>query len=172
MYPQFSKQRNDHYWVSLTWGQHLIRLITLFFWIAFDTDGPVLEWISVSIDLMDILVDISHGLFLLLWKVCFQILLIIPAVEYALIIDFYSGTELREIQKQIDNLQCRTDPVQVGRLLSLRRDVMFQQFDVVISYAVRDTFLSNGNLQAFKVHKYFLFIIVRHCQTGYLIWLQ
>jgi hypothetical protein len=62
-----------------------------------------------------------------------------------------SGTELSEIQKQLDSLPARTDPQLVGQLLTLRRDVMFLEYDVAIRHTVRETFLSNSNLPAFKV---------------------
>ena len=39
----------------------------------------------------------------------------------------------------------------VGRFLSLRRDVMLQQFEAVIRFAVIDTFLLKGNLLAYTV---------------------
>ncbi|KAJ8301243.1 hypothetical protein KUTeg_020230 [Tegillarca granosa] len=60
------------------------------------------------------------------------------------------GSELREIQKQIDNLPVRTDPQSVAEFLSLRRDVMFLEFDTAVRHSMSDTFLSTGNLQAFK----------------------
>lgn len=63
----------------------------------------------------------------------------------------FTGSELREIQKQIDNLPIRTDPQSVAEFLSLRRDVMFLEFDTAVRHSMSDTFLSTGNLQAFKV---------------------
>jgi len=62
-----------------------------------------------------------------------------------------AGTELTEIQKQIDNLPVKTDPQSVGQLLALRRDVLFLEFDVAVRHSVRDTFLATGNVPAYKV---------------------
>lgn len=70
---------------------------------------------------------------------------------YFLCIVHHAGTELCEIQKQLDNLPGRTDPQLVGQLLTLRRDVMFLEFDVAVRHTVRDTFLANANSSAFKV---------------------
>lgn len=67
------------------------------------------------------------------------------------------GSELREIQKQIQNLPDPTDPQSVVDLLTLRRDVMFLEFDTAVRNSMADTFLSTGNLQAFKVWKRNLF---------------
>jgi len=63
-----------------------------------------------------------------------------------------AGTELSEIQKQIDNLSVKTDPQSVGQLLTLRRDVLFLEFDVAVRHSVRETFLATGNVSAYKVH--------------------
>ena len=62
-----------------------------------------------------------------------------------------AGTELSEIQKQIDNLPVKTDPESVGQLLSMRRDVLFLEFDIAVRHSVRDTFLATGNIPAYKV---------------------
>jgi len=62
-----------------------------------------------------------------------------------------AGTELTEIQKQIDNLPVKTDPQSVGQLLTLRRDVLFLEFDVAVRHSVCNTFLSTGNISAYKV---------------------
>ena len=63
-----------------------------------------------------------------------------------------AGTELTEVQKQIDNLPVKTDPQSVGQLLALRRDVLFLEFDVAVRHSVRDTFLATGNVPAYKVY--------------------
>ncbi|CAG5117025.1 unnamed protein product, partial [Candidula unifasciata] len=60
------------------------------------------------------------------------------------------GSELREIQKEIQHLPDPSDPHSVLELLTLRREVMFLQFDLVIRYCMRDTCLSTGNLAAYK----------------------
>jgi len=62
-----------------------------------------------------------------------------------------AGTELSEIQRQIDNLPLKMDPQSVSQLLSLRRDVLFLEFDVAVRHSVRDTFLATGNIPAYKV---------------------
>ncbi|CAH8539605.1 unnamed protein product [Dicrocoelium dendriticum] len=58
------------------------------------------------------------------------------------------ATELREIQYQINQLPDPTEPEQVIQLLTLRRDVMFLQFDVCIRTVLRETFLAAGNQEA------------------------
>ncbi|KAL8592207.1 hypothetical protein ACOMHN_030882 [Nucella lapillus] len=60
------------------------------------------------------------------------------------------GSELREIQKHVDALADPTDPGLVQDLLWLRRDVLFLEFDTAVRHCMTDTFLSTGNLQAFK----------------------
>lgn len=62
-----------------------------------------------------------------------------------------AGTELSEIQRQIDNLPVKTDPESVGQLLAMRRDVIFLEFDVTVRHSVRDIFLATGNIPAYKV---------------------
>ncbi|XP_076468617.1 uncharacterized protein LOC143299362 isoform X2 [Babylonia areolata] len=60
------------------------------------------------------------------------------------------GSELREIQKHIDALSDPTDPNMVQELLWLRRDVLFLEFDTAVRHCMTDTFLSTGNMQAFR----------------------
>ncbi|ESO99500.1 hypothetical protein LOTGIDRAFT_113246, partial [Lottia gigantea] len=60
------------------------------------------------------------------------------------------GSELREIQKQINNLNIPTDPKSIGEFLALRRDVMFLEFDTAVRYSMADTFIATGNIPAFK----------------------
>ncbi|XP_077868441.1 uncharacterized protein LOC100372084 [Saccoglossus kowalevskii] len=60
------------------------------------------------------------------------------------------SAELRQIQKQIDNLENPTNPQQVVDFLILRRDVMFLEFDTSVRHAMCDTFLSTGNIQAHR----------------------
>lgn len=61
------------------------------------------------------------------------------------------GAELREIQKQINNLPDMYEPEIVGDFLALRRDVMFLEIDTAVRHSMIDTFLHTGNVQAFKV---------------------
>ncbi|XP_078341998.1 uncharacterized protein LOC111108050 isoform X2 [Crassostrea virginica] len=59
------------------------------------------------------------------------------------------GAELREIQKQIENLPHPTDPRTIADFLCMRRDVMFLEFDTAVRHCMMDTFLSTGNAQSF-----------------------
>ncbi|KAK2166357.1 hypothetical protein NP493_1328g00025 [Ridgeia piscesae] len=61
------------------------------------------------------------------------------------------GSELREIQKQIDNMKDKTSPCAVGQFLTLRREVMFLEFDVAVRHCMRETFLATNNVAAYKV---------------------
>ena len=61
------------------------------------------------------------------------------------------GAELREIQKQIENLPHPTDPRTIADFLYMRRDVMFLEFDKAVRHCMMDTFLSTGNAQSFHV---------------------
>ncbi|XP_067884691.1 coiled-coil domain-containing protein 162-like [Heterodontus francisci] len=60
------------------------------------------------------------------------------------------GSELQEIQAQIDNLHNPRDPATVAKLLVLKREVMFLQFDAAVRHLIRETFLSAGNVAAFQ----------------------
>lgn len=64
---------------------------------------------------------------------------------------YLSGAELREIQKQIENLPHPTDPRTIADFLAMRRDVMFLEFDTAVRHCMMDTFLSTGNAQSFHV---------------------
>ncbi len=55
------------------------------------------------------------------------------------------------MQTQLDALETRIDPELVTQLLTLRRDVMFLEFDVAVRHALRETFLATGNVAAHKV---------------------
>ncbi|XP_071816447.1 coiled-coil domain-containing protein 162-like [Apostichopus japonicus] len=58
--------------------------------------------------------------------------------------------ELRETQKQINHLDNPTDPEQISYLLSLRRDVLFLEFDAAVRHSLRNTLLSTKNADGFK----------------------
>ncbi|CAH2252244.1 Hypothetical predicted protein [Pelobates cultripes] len=60
------------------------------------------------------------------------------------------GAELRDIQKLIDGLHNPQDPKEVAKLLLLRREVLFLQFDAAVRHLIRYTFLSSGNVSAFR----------------------
>ncbi|XP_051881404.1 coiled-coil domain-containing protein 162-like [Pristis pectinata] len=60
------------------------------------------------------------------------------------------GSELQEIQTQMDNLENPRDPATVAKFLVLKRDVMFLQFDAAVRHSVREVFLSAGNVAAFE----------------------
>lgn len=63
----------------------------------------------------------------------------------------FLGADLRELKEQISFLSNPTDPVVVGEFLTLRRDVMFLEFDTAIRHCMINTFLSTGNITAMKV---------------------
>eukprot|EP00063_Salmo_salar_P077648 XP_014052483.1 PREDICTED: transmembrane protein FLJ37396 isoform X3 [Salmo salar] len=60
------------------------------------------------------------------------------------------GAELWEIQKQIDSLCDPGSPEAVGRLLQLRRHVIFLQYDTAVRHLIREAFLSSGNIVAYQ----------------------
>ncbi|XP_060710566.1 coiled-coil domain-containing protein 162-like [Hemiscyllium ocellatum] len=60
------------------------------------------------------------------------------------------GSELQEIQAQVDDLSNPRDPASVAKLLILKREVMFLQFDAAVRHLIRETFLSVGNVAAFQ----------------------
>ncbi|MGH0156902.1 UNVERIFIED_CONTAM: hypothetical protein FKN15_076171 [Acipenser sinensis] len=60
------------------------------------------------------------------------------------------GAELQEIQKQIDDLCDPASPQEVGKLLHLRRDVLFLQFDTGVRHLIREAFLAAGNKEAYQ----------------------
>lgn len=72
-------------------------------------------------------------------------------MRFEISVHFLLGAELREIQKQIDNLPRSTEPQTVAEFMRLRRDVMFLEFDTAVRHCMADTFLSTGNIQAYKV---------------------
>ncbi|CAF1036407.1 unnamed protein product [Brachionus calyciflorus] len=60
-------------------------------------------------------------------------------------------TELNEIQLEMNQLIDPCDPEQVAELLELKRSSMFLQYDCAIRHAVKDIFLANNNLEAFRL---------------------
>ncbi|KAM9433887.1 uncharacterized protein ACWYII_017323 isoform 3-T3 [Salvelinus alpinus] len=60
------------------------------------------------------------------------------------------GAELWEIQKQVDSLCDPGSPEAVGRLLQLRRHVLFLQYDTAVRHLIREAFLSSGNIVAYQ----------------------
>lgn len=60
------------------------------------------------------------------------------------------GAELREIQKQINELDSSLDPEQVAFFLERKRDVMFLEFHIAMSHSVGQTFLSSDNETAYQ----------------------
>ncbi|XP_078503868.1 uncharacterized protein LOC144762518 [Lissotriton helveticus] len=58
------------------------------------------------------------------------------------------GSELQELQRLIDSLPSPQDPKAVAQLLTVRRDVMYMQFDAAVRHLIREAFLSVGNLSA------------------------
>lgn len=59
--------------------------------------------------------------------------------------------ELREIQIQINLLPDPQSACQVIELLNARREHMFLILDVCLSSVLRETFLANGNENAYRV---------------------
>ena len=61
------------------------------------------------------------------------------------------GTEISEIQKQIDALDDPNDPLKVANLLQLKRDTMMLEFETAIRYPVRDQFVVSKNIRGYTV---------------------
>ena len=75
------------------------------------------------------------------------------------------GTELLEIQRQVDALHEPTDPNLVQELLRMYRDVMLLKFDIVVRHCIPDTFIHKGNWQAFQVfldNLFVLYVCIHH----------
>ncbi|KAK6307562.1 hypothetical protein J4Q44_G00227100 [Coregonus suidteri] len=60
------------------------------------------------------------------------------------------GAELWEVQRQVDSLCDPGSPEAVGRLLQLRRHVLFLQYDTAVRHLIREAFLSSGNIVAYQ----------------------
>jgi hypothetical protein len=60
-------------------------------------------------------------------------------------------TDLNEIQLEMNQLSNPCDPELVADLLESKRNSIFLQYDCAIRFPVRDIFLSNGNIEAFRV---------------------
>ncbi|XP_017555415.2 uncharacterized protein si:ch73-242m19.1 isoform X3 [Pygocentrus nattereri] len=58
--------------------------------------------------------------------------------------------ELWDIQQQMDSLTEPHSPEVVGRLLQLRREVLFLRFDMAVRCMIREAFLSSGNINAYQ----------------------
>ncbi|CAK6966026.1 uncharacterized protein si:ch73-242m19.1 [Scomber scombrus] len=58
--------------------------------------------------------------------------------------------ELLEIQRQVDRLSDPRSPESVGRLLQLRRQVVFLQFDAAVRHLIREAFLSSGDIASYQ----------------------
>ncbi len=65
------------------------------------------------------------------------------------------GTELVEIQKQIDALDDPTSPKEVATFLKLKRDTMLLEFETAVRYPIRDQFIVAKNIRAYKVSRTF-----------------
>ena len=61
------------------------------------------------------------------------------------------GSELNDIQHELNTLDDPCDPEQVIKLLESRRSILMLQYECAIRIAVREVFLSNGNYTAYKV---------------------
>uniref|UniRef100_A0A3Q0RLX4 Coiled-coil domain containing 162 n=1 Tax=Amphilophus citrinellus TaxID=61819 RepID=A0A3Q0RLX4_AMPCI len=60
------------------------------------------------------------------------------------------GTELQELQQQIDSLSDPSSLQSVSRLLQLRRQVLLLQFDTAVRIFVREAFLSSGDVTSYQ----------------------
>jgi hypothetical protein len=60
-------------------------------------------------------------------------------------------SELNEIQHELNSLDDPCDPEQVAKLLEAKRSTQLLQYDCAIRHSVREVFLSNGNVNAYKV---------------------
>ncbi|KAL3968597.1 granzyme K [Sarotherodon galilaeus] len=60
------------------------------------------------------------------------------------------GTELQELQQQVDHLSDPSSLESVGRLLQLRRQVLLLQFDTAVRIFVREAFLSSGDFTSYQ----------------------
>ncbi|XP_028251836.1 uncharacterized protein LOC114427829 [Parambassis ranga] len=60
------------------------------------------------------------------------------------------GTELQEIQQQVDLLSDPSCPRSVGRLLQLHRQVVLLQFDTAVRSPIREAFLSSGDVASYQ----------------------
>ncbi|XP_072545413.1 uncharacterized protein [Salminus brasiliensis] len=58
--------------------------------------------------------------------------------------------ELWDIQQQTDSLTEPDSPEVVGRLLQLRREVLFLRFDVAVRCMIREAFLCSGNISTYQ----------------------
>eukprot|EP00064_Thunnus_orientalis_P010332 superscaffoldBa00001395_g10358 len=60
------------------------------------------------------------------------------------------GAELLEIQRQVDRLSDPSSPESVSRLLQLRRQVVFLQFDAAVRHLIREAFISSGDIASYQ----------------------
>ena len=60
-------------------------------------------------------------------------------------------TDLNEIQQEMNQLSDPCDPQKVAEYFEIKRASMFLQYDCAIRHAVKDIFLANGSIDAFKV---------------------
>jgi hypothetical protein len=57
-------------------------------------------------------------------------------------------------------LDKKTSPEAVAKFLSLRRDVMFLEFDAAVRHSMRDTFLATNNKRAYDVSFILSFLLL------------
>ncbi|KAF7666918.1 hypothetical protein LDENG_00087360 [Lucifuga dentata] len=60
------------------------------------------------------------------------------------------GAELLEIQRQVDSLSDPSSSRSVARLLQLRRQIVFLQFDAAVRHLIREAFLSSGDVVSYQ----------------------
>ncbi len=61
------------------------------------------------------------------------------------------GSELNEIQHELNSLDDPCDPDQVSKLLEAKRNTLILQYECAIRHSVREVFVINGSYSAFKV---------------------
>ena len=61
------------------------------------------------------------------------------------------GTELNELQQELNSISNPTDPEQVIKLLEAKRSVLILRYECAVRYAIHDIFLASGNVTAYKV---------------------
>lgn len=60
------------------------------------------------------------------------------------------SNELNELQNEINSLSDPTNPQLISKLLEYKRKILILQYECAFKYIIRDKFIQNGNLNAFK----------------------
>lgn len=70
------------------------------------------------------------------------------------------GSELNEIQHELNSLEDPCDPDLVGKLLEAKRSTLLLQYDCAIRHSVCEVFLSNSNTTAYKVSCMLILVLI------------